>query len=36
MVVRFSVDGHVVDGVKALVEVNCRGGWGECNDDGDK
>ena len=35
MVVHFSVDGHVVDRVKTLVKVNCGGGWGGSNDDGD-
>jgi len=35
MVVRFSVDGHFVDRVKALVEVTCGEGWSESNNDGD-
>jgi hypothetical protein len=36
MVVRFAVKGSraVVDSVKTLVKVNCRG-WGESNNDSD-
>ena len=33
MVVRFSVDGHVVDRDKTLVKVDCGGGWGKSKDD---
>jgi hypothetical protein len=35
VVIRFPVDGHFVDRVKTLEKVNCGGGWGESNDDGD-
>jgi hypothetical protein len=31
----FFRDGHVVDRVKTLVKVNCGGGWGESNNEGD-
>ena len=35
MVVRFSVDGHIVDRGKTLVKVNCGGGYGDPNEGDD-
>ena len=35
MVICFPIDGHIVDGGKTLVEVNCEGDWGESTSDGD-
>lgn len=36
VVVHFSCEGCVVvDRDETLLEVNCGGGWGESNDDGD-
>ena len=35
MAVLFSINGHVVDGSKTLVKVDCRGSWGESNNDDD-
>ena len=34
MVICFSVDGHIIDGGKTLVEVNGGGDWGESTNDG--